>query len=312
MSPTALIFTYCTLIMFASLFGGWVPLLIRLNHTRMQVAVSLVAGFMLGIGLLHLLPHALLPGVSVQTVVGWLLVGFLAMFFIERFFCFHHHDAPAPVDNGHSHQAQELAEHHHHDHRLTWSGAMVGLSLHSIIIGIAMAASIQAESSPEEKVRFAGLPVFLVIILHKPFDSMTLGTLMAVGGWKSSRRHLVNVLFALAVPFGVLLFQFGVGAGLPNQQSLVLGCALAFCSGTFLCISMSDLLPELQFHQHDRFKLSFALLAGLALAWLVSTMESHAHSHEIQKSKNSTLTVIAEPYVKYLSPLSPVHRSPGR
>ena len=54
----------------------------------------------------------------------------------------------------------------------------------------------------------------------------------------------------------------------------VLTCAaLAFSAGTFLCIALSDLLPELQFHQHDRVKLSAALLAGIALAWGAARVE---------------------------------------
>ena len=40
---------------------------------------------------------------------------------------------------------------------------------------------------------------------------------------------------------------------------------LAFSAGTFLCIALSDLLPELQFHAHDRLSLSVALLAGVGL-----------------------------------------------
>jgi zinc and cadmium transporter len=45
----------------------------------------------------------------------------------------------------------------------------------------------------------------------------------------------------------------------------VTAVALAFSAGTFLCIALSDLLPELQFHSHDRLKLSVALLAGVVL-----------------------------------------------
>ena len=53
----------------------------------------------------------------------------------------------------------------------------------------------------------------------------------------------------------------------------MLGYALGFCAGTFLCIASSDLLPELQFHSHDRFKLSAALLAGLAVAVIIGLFE---------------------------------------
>ena len=43
--------------------------------------------------------------------------------------------------------------------------------------------------------------------------------------------------------------------------------------GTFLCIALSDLLPELQFHSHDRLKLSVALLVGFALMAATSAIE---------------------------------------
>ena len=35
-------------------------------------------------------------GGLVGMLAGYLVAGFLVMFFIERFFCFHHHDAPSP------------------------------------------------------------------------------------------------------------------------------------------------------------------------------------------------------------------------
>ena len=50
--------------------------------------------------------------------------------------------------------------------------------------------------------------------------------------------------------------------------------------GVFLCVSLSDLLPELQFHSHDRGSLSVALLLGLALAWGVHQLESSVHHHD--------------------------------
>jgi len=53
-----LLASYCALILLASLLGGWLPLMVRLTHTRLQVATSFVAGLMLGVGLLHLVPHA--------------------------------------------------------------------------------------------------------------------------------------------------------------------------------------------------------------------------------------------------------------
>ncbi len=70
-------------------------------------------------------------------------------------------------------------------------------------------------------------------------------------------------------------FLFYLGASqLADSNAAFLGCSLAFCTGTFLCIASSDLLPELQFHSHDRFKLSIALLAGLAVAVVIKHLEA--------------------------------------
>jgi zinc and cadmium transporter len=116
-----------------------------------------------------------------------------------------------------------------------------------------------------------GFGTFLVIFLHKPFDSLTLGTLLSLGHWSTRTRHIVNLAFSMLIPFGIVLFYLGL-SGWQDGQTIV-SSALAFSAGTFLCIAMSDLLPELQFHQHDRVKLSGALLLGLALAWSLGLVE---------------------------------------
>ena len=79
------------------------------------------------------------------------------------------------------------------------------------------------------------------------------------------------IAVVIGIPVGVLAFQLGVGGASvdPASSGTLIPRALAFSAGTFLCVSLSDLLPELQFHQHDRFKLSAALLLGLGLAFLL-------------------------------------------
>lgn len=277
MSPTLLLTIYCFLILLASLGGGWIPHLVRLTHNRMEVAVSSVGGFMLGVGMLHMFPHSL-ESLTAFSAATWMLVGFLGMFLIERFFCFHHHDAPLGHDDATgADPRQEGACHHHadHGHRLTWTGAAVGLTIHSLIAGVALAASIE-HATDATAGSLAGMAVFLVIFLHKPFDALTLGTLMVMAGGTSRSRHLVNGLFALAVPAGAVIFNVGLHQADIHHGQFV-GAALAFSAGTFLCIATSDLLPELQFHQHDRVKLTLALFVGIALAAAVAMVEVRHH-----------------------------------
>lgn len=300
MPPLVLLSLYGAAIILASLAGGWVLLLVRLTHTRLQIATSFVAGLMLGVGLLHLLPHAWHQLHSLDRAVAWLMAGFLTVFFIQRFFHFHHHD----VDED-SHQ--ESASHHHHggcDHeheeepkaeasladqsarRLSWTGAMLGLGLHTLIDGAAVAASVLADVHADGHGAVAGLGTFLVVCLHKPFDAMAVGALMARGGHSRSFRHLINALLALGIPVGMLLFYFGFSQS--AAAAPFLGATLAFSAGTFLCISASDLLPELQFHAHDRWKLSFALLAGLAVAAALGRFETCGHDWNEEPNAHPT------------------------
>ncbi len=281
MTPALLLTIYCVLVLLASLAGGWFLLLVHLTHTRLQMAVSFVAGLMLGIALLHFLPDADAQLHSLDKTARWMLGGFLAMFFVQRFFHFHHHDLPEgdPEDCcGHDHSH----EHHHDDEhahtladksakQLSWIGTALGLTLHSLLDGLALAAAVEAGRQGNAKI--AGLGVALVVILHKPFDAMAVSTLMAAGGKSRFSRHVLNGLFALASPLGAMLFYLGAGH-FAGGDAPVLGYALAFCAGSFLCIASSDLLPELQFHSHDRFKLSAALLAGLAVAVVIGLFET--------------------------------------
>ena len=281
LSPVWLLTIYCVLVLLASLAGGWVLLVIRPTHTRLQLATSFVAGLMLGIALLHFLPDAAEQLHSVDRTAAWVLGGFLAMFFLQRFFHFHHHDSPEgdPEDCcGHEHSH----EHHHDDEhahtladksaqQLSWVGTALGLSLHSLFDGLALAASVVAGA--EGHAKLAGLGVAMVVILHKPFDALAISTLMTASGSSRFSRHLLNWLFSLVSPAGAVLFYFGASR-FADSNGVLLGCALAFCTGTFLCIASADLLPELQFHSHDRFKLSIALLLGLSVAVIIKHFEA--------------------------------------
>ena len=282
LSPVWLLTIYCVLVLLASLAGGWVLLVIRPTHTRLQLATSFVAGLMLGIALLHFLPDAAEQLHSVDRTATWVLGGFLAMFFLQRFFHFHHHDTPEgdPEDcDAHDHEHDQVHEHAHHAHtladksaqQLSWVGTALGLSLHSLFDGLALAASVVAGAQGHAKL--AGLGVAMVVILHKPFDALAISTLMTASGSSRFSRHLLNWLFSLVSPIGAVLFYFGA-SHFAGAHGAMLGCALAFCAGSFLCIASSDLLPELQFHSHDRFKLSVALLAGLSVAILIKQLEA--------------------------------------
>ena len=274
LSPTVLLVLYCIAIAGFSLVGGLLPNWVKMTHTRTQLAMSLVSGLMLGVAFYHLLPHsiALLGGAgATDTSVRWLMVGLITMFLLLRTFHFHQHDF--------SHEEEGLHDHHHdHGHgqttpvnSMSWVGIALGLGVHTLIDGIALGAVMQGEIT-QGAAGVAGVGVFLAIFLHKPLDAMSITTMMAAGGWSRSARATYNLLFALMCPLGALLFFFGVDS-LGDGRDYLVAAALAFSAGAFICIALSDLLPEVHFHSHDRIVLTLAFLLGIGVAYAIGALE---------------------------------------
>ena len=277
---------FCSIIALCSALGGSLPAIVKLTHRRIQLALSFVSGVMLGVALLHLLPHAFYAlNQQIELTLLVTLVGLLFMFFMVRMFHFHQHDLA--VDKDHDHRQKELCDHgsnHHHPHceshdgslDLSWLGLCFGLAIHTLIDGIALAAAVLLET----RVGFGagGLGVFLAIVLHKPLDALSITLLMAVRGWSSTRQIIVSLVFSLMCPLGALAFAMGINLAGEHSQ-WVLGIALAFSAGIFLCISLGDLLPEVHFHSHDRGILSVMLILGVTTAFCIEL----SHDHGLRK-----------------------------
>ncbi len=277
---------YSLAIVAASLLGGWLPAMVRMTHTRTQLIMSFVAGLMLGVALYHLLPHGILQLEAVQgtalaldTAVWWVMLGMILMLLLLRLFHFHQHDF--------SHEEHDHHDHHHFDqqpsqgtdaHPLSWVGLALGLGLHTLIDGVALGAGIKAGLLQHDGAALVGLGVFLAILLHKPLDALSITSLMQAGGWSARARTFANAAFAIMCPLGALLFFWGVG-GTGSMEAIIVGSALAFSAGVFLCISLGDLLPEVHFHSHDRFKLTVSFLMGIGLAYGLRFLEPGVLHH---------------------------------
>ncbi len=360
MNQVVLLLCYLVLIFLSSLAGGVLPLLYRVSHTWRQTILSLVGGLMLGVALLHMLPHAIDELGQTRMPMAAALFGLLSFFLIIRILRLHppHHGEPHRCDgqphwhvpvldeppriggpglhpgtqiDGHEHEHEHEHDHdqdhgheHHRDHEhvhdhdhggghgrqhhnvpahdqgdpshqaapgagspppgpthahdeIAWLGVVVGLGLHSFLDGIALSASLAARHD-QAAVMPAALGTFLAILLHKPFDALAVTTMMTAERWSKRGRHLTNIAFALICPLGAMCFYLGVG-DFALHPHVVVGLVLAFASGVFLCIALADLLPEVQFHAHDRVKLTIALLLGVAIAATIAVLEpAHLHS----------------------------------
>ncbi len=274
-NAAAILAGYLLLTATAAFLGGASVSLLSLGHRATQVLLSFTGGVLLGVGLLHLLPHAAMAlGGDVDATMGWALIGFFAMFLLERAFHAHaHHAAESTCEHDHG-------DHHHHHHtspasgrgRLAWYGALAGLSLHSLADGAALAAAVNVDAA-------TGFATFLAVVLHKPLDAAIITTLMVSSGASLRLRTVINIGYALVVPIGAAGFLVSLPLLFGDQREAAVGIALALAGGAFVCIAAADLLPEVQFHTHDRILLTTVLALGLALAWGMAIAERSTHDH---------------------------------
>ena len=262
---------YSLVIFVATFLAGKASALGKMSHTRTQLVLSLVAGFIIGIAFYHLLPHAaenLTGEEGLHQAVFFAVLGIVAMVVLLRVFHFHHHELSSAQRISGSERGQAGLK------RQSFFSIAAGLSLHTVTEGIALGAAVLASMSHGQPTLLPGLGVFLVILAHKPLDAYALLSMMQAAGFNKAQRALANVCFALlcgVVALGCYLLA-GQLSDAPGGGS-VTASAMAFGAGAFLCVALSDLLPEIHFHTHDRFKLLAAFLVGLGLSYAIYFVE---------------------------------------
>lgn len=274
MTGASLLVLYGSALFAASLLGSGLPRLVVMTHTRTQMVLSLISGLMLGVALLHLIPHSFAAATGIDTVMLWTLAGLIFMLLLLRWFHFHQHDFGSPAEHCELSSADAHHHAHAHDHAhlpeqaMGAIGLFAGLCVHTVVDGIALGAVLV---SAQGGAALAGAGVFLAILLHKPLDALSIETVMSARGWSSSARWSAGVVFALLCPLTATLFYFGATPLFP--ETALLPAALAFAAGAFICIALGDLLPEVQFHSHDRLRLTLLFLLGVGIAFALGWFE---------------------------------------
>jgi zinc and cadmium transporter len=233
---------------------------------------------MLGASFFHVMPDAMeMAGAGFGW---WMALGAVGLFCIERFIAPHSHEVSSKLQMEHHH---EPGCEHDHEHRAApavagWM-AVLGLTIHTFMNGVGLAGAVQFdfEKGSAHQWLMPGLALFLAIALHKPADALAISTVLSRKGVSRGSIARVQTGFALMVPVGAAAFMISRGAIEKDLQNQLTGAALAFSAGTFLFIALSDLLPEVQFHRHDRVPLSLALVLGTVLMGAIALLEGHDH-----------------------------------
>ena len=235
---------YLPTVMLISLVGGFLPLLARSVAAGAGIAIKFQRRRAFGRGFFSLLPET---GKVLNESIGWpILGGFLLIFVMERFVFVH------------ACEERECDIHH------MGIPAFLGISLHSLLDGVALGAGLLLPQ--------LGPVVLLAVIIHKMPDSISISSILLAAGWERRRVATLNLLFSLTTPVGALLAFWLFRSLSPENVAVAIGIS----AGTFLAIATADILPQVhRIEQRNPVTLLF-LLIGLTVSWL-GRMVAHTH-----------------------------------
>jgi zinc and cadmium transporter len=300
---------YSILIGMFALLGGLLPFRGQISHTRLQFYLTLSAGVMLGAAFFHVMPDAI-EQAGKEYVGIWMALAVVGLFCIERFIAPHSHEV-----NDH-HQAEHASDEHHHHHHEHDGGhehvhaptveyraaapavagwmAVLGLTIHTFMNGVGLAGSVESDLTKTSiSYGIPGLAMFLAVFLHKPADALAISTVLTRKRVSRAKITWVQIGYVAMIPVGAFAFVLTSGALGETLRHQLTGFALAFSAGTFIFIALSDLLPEVQFHRHDRVPLFLTLVGGVILMWFISFLEGLGEDKDKEKEEPSKPVVAA-------------------
>lgn len=258
------------LILIGTTMGGLLSVLLAasfaltLLQRHASLLVSFAVGTLLTAALMGMLPEALEAGLPAEQLGGWILVGLLAFFLLEKSMLWHHgHHHDHGGDFAHVHA-------HGHDPKLKAAVPMVviGGGMHKFVDGVAISAAFLADTS-------LGFATALAILLHE--IPHALGDFMVLLAADVSRKRTLLLMLLSGM---AMLVGGGLGYMLLNDAEPVLPIILALAAASFIYIAISDLVPHLQ--QKTGLKtgaLQVLMISAGGMAILLGQTLAHVHAH---------------------------------
>ena len=214
---------------------------------RLHLVLGLSAGLLLGLVAFDLLPEIFQSNTSkiggIRTISLALVLGFLLLHFVERFFG--------------SHEPMNSEYQHGHTHQSSLGGLFGALAMggHVFLDGVALGVSIHLG------VAFA-MPVIIALFSHAFSDGVNTVSFLV----KTRRWNKYSVLLIL---FDVSARVSGAAVGnsfKPNTNFVSI--YLAIFSGFIIYLATAHILPEAHSRHPSRFTF-LATLIGIGGMWLV-------------------------------------------
>lgn len=218
------------------------------------IVIALGAGIRIGAAFFDLMPESVEQLGSLDVAMLCTAVGFLAFYAVEKLTALHvGHEAATEIDHG------EAAHRH-----IGIIGA-TGMSLHSFLDGVALAAGLVIGGG-------LGLVIAVVVIVHRFSDGIGIVSFMLASRTPIRETYWWVSIVAIAPVLGVFL---GILVPVPEP---VLGGMLAVFAGFFLYIGAAELLPEAHRAERSRW-LVLATLAGVAGIYAFSVWAGAVGAH---------------------------------
>ena len=237
---------------FASALVGGLVALRAVRSVGLIIAVG--AGIRIGAAYFDLIPESVDKlGGSINAAMIFTAVGFLAFYAIEKLTTLHvGHETASELDH-------ELAGHRH-----VGIIAASGMTFHSFLDGVALAAALAVGGG-------LGLVIAAVVIIHRFSDGIGIVSLLRASRTPMSEAYRWVSLVAIAPVVGV-----AIGLALPIPDA-VLGAMLGIFAGFFLYIGAAELLPEA--HRSDRSRwIVIGTLAGVVAIYAFSVFAGAVNS----------------------------------
>jgi ZIP family zinc transporter len=227
----------------SALAGGFVAL----RATRqVGLIIAVGAGIRIGAAFFDLIPEASsLLGGSLDAVMLATAFGFLAFYAFEKLTAVHvGHEAAAELEHGEP------------EHRHVGVIGASGMSIHSFLDGVALAAALAVGGG-------LGLVIAVVVIVHRFSDGISVVSLLLASRATPVEAYRWVAIVAIAPVLGVLA---GLVVTVPDD---VLGVGLAVFAGFFLYVGAAELLPEAHRSNRSRWVV-LATLGGVVAIYLFS------------------------------------------
>src|SRR5262252_3084824 len=242
----------------------------RMRPRWISTLVSYAVGAMLGAAFLDLLPEIFEKTKDPARAAGFILLGLLAFFILEKLFLWRHHHHHGEEEEEEEHRddrtgayrvrpAIEHGHHHHHgEERVGWM-IVFGDSFHNFTDGVIIAGAFLADVK-------VGVVTAIAIIAHEIPQEIGDFLVLLHSGFGRNKALLWNAVSCLAAVVGGVAAFFALSA-----VSGWLPEILAFAAASRIYVAVAGLMPGL--HKRtglggSRAQVGFIAL-GIATIWIV-------------------------------------------